>query len=318
MDGQIKTIAVVGGGMAGLTCASALKAAGLAVMVFDKGRGPGGRMAARRAEVGGVTISFDHGAQYFTAESKAFAKQIDQWHKAGVVEPWAAAGGDAWVGVPGMNGPIRYMSLENEVRWGTRVEAIDRNDSGWEITTSDRVHNVDAVVIAVPAEQAAELLKGPAASHSELADSVSSDPCWAVMASFDQRLRAAQDCLRQPSDAIAWAARNSAKPGRSGEECWVIHASAGWSKENLEVESDAIAQLLLKELLVAIGSDPIEPAHLAAHRWRYAFPQTNSEQPAIWDDELAIGICGDYLISPSVEGAWLSGRALAQRLLSRI
>ena len=317
MDGQIRTIAVVGGGMAGLTCASALKAAGLEVTVFDKGRGPGGRMAARRAEVGGVTISFDHGAQYFAAESEAFAKQVDEWHKAGVVEPWAAAGGDAWVGVPGMNGPIRYMSLDNKVLWGARVEAIARNDSGWEISTADRAHYVDAVVIAVPAEQAAELLREPAASYSKLAGSISSDPCWAVMASFDQRLPVVPDCLDRPSAAIAWAARNSAKPGRSGQECWVIHASAGWSGEYLESEADEIAQMLLKELLVAIESAPIEPAHLAAHRWRYAFPQSNSEKPAIWDDELALGICGDYLISPSVEGAWLSGRALAKQLLEQ-
>ncbi|MEL6486923.1 MAG: FAD-dependent oxidoreductase, partial [Pseudomonadota bacterium] len=42
MDGSHSDIAIIGAGMAGLACASALTAAGHKVQVFDKGRGPGG------------------------------------------------------------------------------------------------------------------------------------------------------------------------------------------------------------------------------------------------------------------------------------
>ena len=51
-------IAIVGAGVAGLTGALALRDAGCEVVVFDKGRGPGGRTATRRAGA----LSFDHGA----------------------------------------------------------------------------------------------------------------------------------------------------------------------------------------------------------------------------------------------------------------
>ncbi|MDP3490273.1 MAG: FAD-dependent oxidoreductase, partial [Phenylobacterium sp.] len=43
-------IAIIGAGMAGLSCAEALSDAGHAVQVLDKGRGPGGRMSTRRIE----------------------------------------------------------------------------------------------------------------------------------------------------------------------------------------------------------------------------------------------------------------------------
>lgn len=43
-------IAVIGAGLAGLSCAQALLQAGHAVHVFDKSRGPSGRMSTRRAE----------------------------------------------------------------------------------------------------------------------------------------------------------------------------------------------------------------------------------------------------------------------------
>ena len=58
---QTTDVLVVGAGMAGLIAARELLRAGLSVLVLDKGRGVGGRLASRRIE--GAT--FDHGAQAF-------------------------------------------------------------------------------------------------------------------------------------------------------------------------------------------------------------------------------------------------------------
>lgn len=51
-------VAVVGGGLAGLACAGALRDAGFGVTVFDKGRGVGGRTSIRHDG----DWRFDHGA----------------------------------------------------------------------------------------------------------------------------------------------------------------------------------------------------------------------------------------------------------------
>lgn len=67
-------VVVIGAGMSGIACARALQSAGIHVRVIDKGRGIGGRVATRRAEVAGTPISFDHGAQYLD-QSEA-AKEI--------------------------------------------------------------------------------------------------------------------------------------------------------------------------------------------------------------------------------------------------
>ncbi len=58
-------ILVVGAGISGCVCAYQLSKAGHDVVVIEKGRGVGGRMATRR--VGGARI--DHGAQFLTARS---------------------------------------------------------------------------------------------------------------------------------------------------------------------------------------------------------------------------------------------------------
>jgi len=61
-----------------------LQDAGLAVTVFDKSRGVGGRLCTRRGE----DWQADHGAQYFTARSPEFRALVAEWLEAGVVAEW--------------------------------------------------------------------------------------------------------------------------------------------------------------------------------------------------------------------------------------
>lgn len=289
-------------------------------MVFDKGRGPGGRMAARRVEVAGTTVRFDHGAQYFTARDPRFRAVVDLWEKQGAVARWAAASKSdddpAFVGVPGMNGPIKAMADGLAVRWQTRVAALSRRKDTWSIDTGDDVLYADTVLVAIPAEQASELLIGPAPELAALPASVTSEPCWAVMATFEERLDREKDTLRDPKARISWAVRNSAKPMRTGPESWLLHASPSRSREILKLTKEEAAEALLADFFVQTGIAPIEPTYLNAHRWLYAQPVSLRGEPAYFDAALRIGIAGDYLHSPRVEGAWLSGSALAQLLLN--
>ena len=126
-------IAIVGAGMAGLSCATRLAALGHELVLFDKGRGPGGRMATRRVEADGTMLRFDHGAQYFTARDPRFVEQVARWEREGVVARWDLAGEDAWVGTPGMNAPIRAMAAGLDVRWGLRAERLRREGARWHV-----------------------------------------------------------------------------------------------------------------------------------------------------------------------------------------
>lgn len=315
MDEQISDILIIGGGMAGLSAATALASAGRAVTVIDKGRGPGGRMAARRVEIGGATASFDHGAQYFTVRDLAFRVAVAEWQTAGVAARWPAAGADAWVGTPGMNAPIRAMAATLDVRWGVRADAITRTATGWRVAAGEQTFTAAAVLIAAPAEQAQALLADVAPDLAELAGAVESAPCWAVMAGFDAPLPIAADTFRCDTGPISWAARNSAKPGRSGAENWVIHASPGRSRDVIDCSKDEAAAALLADFLAAIGAPHVHPQHLDAHRWLYALPQAVAGDSARFDAALGLGMAGDFLVAPQVEGAWLSGRALAEVVL---
>ncbi|MDX5298325.1 MAG: FAD-dependent oxidoreductase, partial [Gammaproteobacteria bacterium] len=74
VNNSIRKVAVVGSGVAGLTCAIGLQAAGAEVRVFEKSRGPGGRLSSKRVAQGSVDV----GAQYFTVRSSAFADWLER------------------------------------------------------------------------------------------------------------------------------------------------------------------------------------------------------------------------------------------------
>lgn len=305
---------IVGAGMAGMACAEALAHAGCEVVLLDKGRGPGGRMSVRRIATPLGEASFDHGAQYFTLRDPGFRARAEDWLAKGSIAPWPAAGPDAFVGTPGMNAPIRQMAEGLSVQWGAKVSRLTRHKPGWLIHLEDGTEQeADAIVLALPTEQAAELTAPIAPTMAARARSCGTLPCWTVMAAFAERLATDLDCWRGDADEpLGWVARNSSKPGRTGPEAWVLQASPDWSRQHLEASQEEVTSALLEALWDRLGSEAT-PIAQTAHRWRYAISGAEGSG-AIWDADHRLGLCGDWLIGPRVEAAWLSGTALAAQI----
>lgn len=308
-------VGIVGAGMSGLACAEALAAQGHALTILDKGRGAGGRMSVRRMATPLGEAAFDHGAQYFTIRDPRFQARAAELIAAGCVAPWPAAGPDAYVGTPGMNAPVRQMAAAFPVQWGARVTRLSRQGETWrlDVENADAVE-VDAVVVALPAEQAADLTGPVAPAMAAQAAAARTQPCWTVMAAFADRLPTPTDCWRgTDAEPLGWAARNVSKPGRTGPESWVLQGGPDWSREALEWPPEDVTSVLLAALATRIGADLPPPIAHGAHRWRYARSGA-AGSGALWDPELRLGLCGDWLIGPRVEAAWMSGTTLADRI----
>jgi len=305
---------IVGAGMAGLACAEGLRSGDHAVVLIDKGRGPGGRMSTRRMATAVGDACFDHGAQYFTVRDEGFRRRVSEWIVAGAAAPWGPAGADAYVGVPSMNGPVRQMAAGQTVRWSTRVHRIERRGVGWRLWPEHGTPiDADGLVIALPAEQAADLLSPVAAQLAARARSTRSQPCWTAMLAFAAPVPVAADCHRSRG-VIGWAARNNSKPERVGPESWVVQAGPEWSTRHLEADAQWVAVTLEHALAALLGTELPASLGRAAHRWRYA--RSGAEgSGAIWDRDLHVGICGDWLLGPRVEAAWLSGTMLASQIM---
>jgi predicted NAD/FAD-dependent oxidoreductase len=308
-------IAIVGAGMAGLACAEGLAQRGHDLTVLDKGRGPGGRMSIRRIMTAAGEATFDHGAQYFTVRDPGFRTRVDEWVAAGCVAPWIAAGEGAFVGAPGMNAPLRQMAEPFAVQWGARVMTLSPIAQGWRLTLQTGASvEVEAVVLALPAEQAAELMAPVGPDLAAICRATTTAPCWTVMLAFAERAPIELDCLRgAEGDALGWAARNTSKPGRTDAEAWVLQASPDWSRRYLEADADWVMAELSSAFSARLQGTLPPPIASSTHRWRYARSGMQGSG-ALWDADRRLGLCGDWFIGARVEAAWMSGTLLADRI----
>ncbi len=303
-------VAVIGAGVAGLACARAL--AGHQVAVFDKGRGPGGRMSAKRWAVEGAELRVDLGAQYFTVRDPGFSAQVERLGRA--VARWRPrlpdGVGEGWfVGTPAMSALPRALADGLDVRTGVQVAPPEQDGDAWALRDSEgtALGRFDAVVVATPAEQAAALLAG-APALAEAARAARTAPCWSAALWMDGA-GADFDAARDPSPNLGWLARHASRPGRDRSPVWVAHASAAWTRANLERGAADVATEMGAMAAAVLGG---RVRHALAHRWRYALVEATAG-PA-WDPELRAGACGDWCAGPRVELAWTAGDALGRAI----
>lgn len=333
-------VAMIGAGLSGLTCSRALVDAGCKVVVFEKSRGFGGRIATCRtaANVSDV-VTADHGAQYFTVRDDVFSQVVGRWHQQGVVALWqgkigVSQGGtlvdsesivERWVGTPTMSAIGRFHAQGLDVRLQTRITRIERRDECWELFDEQQrsMGRFATLLSSVPPAQSAELLEGSCGAGDELnlgrlLDKVQQAkmlPCWAVVAVFGERLPLPYDGLFVHHSPLSWVARDSSKPARNGPETWVLHASGDWSSENLDLPPEAVADRLFPAFWHATGVSPRQPTTVIAHRWRFALPVEPLSERHVFDASLSLGCCGDWCGGPRVEGAYLSGLSIAKAVL---
>ena len=309
----MRNVAIIGAGMAGLSAAERLLATGHGVVLFEKSRGFGGRMATRRSG----DFQFDHGAQYFTARGADFFRQIARWQTQGIVAEW---GPGSYVGRPGMTAPARAMAKHHTCITEALVTRLERSSRGWRVMDErgeiEAPNNglFDAVVLAVPAPQAEPLAQSAGAHLPQLAQARYA-PCIALMLAYEPETRATGESWMRPDDSvIGWIAKNSSKPARPHDtQTWVVHARAEWSRAHLDQDPQISSEILHAHFKALTGIDA-EPLYSAAHRWRYALVEQEIGLPCLFDEAAMIGACGDFCLGARVEAAYDSGRAMADTL----
>ena len=319
-------VAVIGAGLAGLSCASALVNAGMQVRVFEKSRGLAGRMSTRK----GDGWQCDHGARYFTARDRAFQNQLAIWLEQGVAAQWHTPIGvyenQAWhssksnearyVGTPWMTSPAHSLAKSLEIHTSHTIMSMNRLQQRWHLHTTEHGlldYQPDWVISAIPAPQALALTKAIDPAITELHEKAKTEGCWTMMLRFNEAIAMPFEAAFINEGILSWVARNNAKPQRTGEEVWVIHAQSQWSQHHIDADPNSIAPQMIAAFSALGGK---APAEYAIHRWRYASSDTSYQERFHCDFERGIGYCGDWLHGGRVEGAWLSGQALAKTIIA--
>jgi len=311
-------VAIVGAGITGLVAGRRLADAGADVVVVDKGRSPGGRLATRR--IGDATL--DHGAQFFTVRSPAFRRQVDDWVERDLVSIWAHGfraddGHPRYVANGGMNSLAKDLAVGLEVRCSTMAFAIRPQPGGdtprWQVVIDDgTVYEADAVVVTTPLPQAFALLADSGLDLDDTLMRTDYDRTIALLATLDGPPAIPDPGgLQGPTPDVSFVADNVAK-GVSTIPAITAHASATWSERHWDDDLDDLGPALVALVRPWLGEAKV--VEFQVKKWRFATPRNLWPDPCWVADGGGVVLAGDAFDGPRVEAAHNSGLAAAHAL----
>lgn len=321
-------VTIIGAGLSGLAAAQVLLDGGKSVTLVDKGRGVGGRLATRR--IGDATL--DHGAQFFTVRGDAFRTVVDEAIGEGVIETWchgfdADDGYPRYRGTKSMNAFAKWLAARVELRGGTitrgtRVESISATASGWTLHfDSGTTMDTTDLIATAPVPQTLELLKEGNVDldptiEAELS-SITYKPTLALMVTLDGPSAVPQPggIQRTEADLFTFIADNQQK-GLSAKPALTFHVNGAVTTARWDDAPDEVISDLLTEVRPWIGDAEIVDVQL--HKWKYAGPRVLHPDPCVVvrRDPGLLVLAGDAFAGPKVEGAFNSGQAAGNELLS--
>jgi hypothetical protein len=306
-------VVVVGAGLSGLMAARSLIERGHNVVVVDKGRSVGGKLATRR--IGTATL--DHGAQFFTVRSPQFAEHVEAWQRQGVVREWCKGFGTAdghsrFIGVGGMNAIAKHLAQDVDVRCSTMAFAIERGTNrAWRLKIDDgSFYDADAMIVTCPIPQAYALLVTANVEPPEELLATEYHRTLGLLATLDGAPFVAEPGgMQDPDETFSFVADNMAK-GLSSTPAITLNANNEFSATYWDYPADAIHSLLVERAQPWLGTTRIVESQVK--RWRFATPKTIWAERC-WHTEKLV-LAGDAFGGPKVEGAALSGLAAADAL----
>ncbi|MEM8857250.1 MAG: FAD-dependent oxidoreductase [Chloroflexota bacterium] len=314
---------IIGAGISGLLAATQLQKAGHSVLVLDKGRGVGGRMASRRMSDDGQTRA-DHGAQFFTVRDKDFKQWVDDWIKAGVVAEWCRGfsgqdGHPRFRGTGGMTAVAKHLAGDLDVRTKAKVVSIKQKDRAWSIVTdNNQQFACQNLIVTSPVPQSLALLKVELPQLNQRAlEAIRYHQCFAVMALLSEKSNVAKPGgIQVRGPIIDWIGDNYQK-GISAETTITIHSSPEFTQKHLDDDRQKVGQMLIEAAHEAGYFDQNIVSDYQVHRWMYAQPIDCYPERCLKTDVngLSIVFAGDAFKHARVEGAALSGLAAADSLL---
>ena len=262
---------------------------------------------------------------------------------------WVPLPGEAeerwYIGRPHMGSPAQLSDSEQEQITVVRSDVFDVNyESGHWILAMQVVSDDDelldeagsldsflhgSLIVATGVSEAADILPrkvlDKALGRGRYKDFVKERVSAVVVFERPTGLPFNFGVMQETGSAVTVAicATSRAEAGgerRREEEVWVLQSATGWARAALddEMESVTMGDELLASFARALGEQCTLPPVRACETvvWPYGDMDYELEGGCAWLDEMQLALAGDWAFNGRVEGAWLSGRAAAQRVIA--
>jgi renalase len=315
-------ITIIGSGFSSAVLSKNLKEKD--VLIFDKSRGPGGRSSTRRVEHVGV---FDHGLQFICPKKKEFKLFLKQ-HLTSFVKEWDGEfilfeenkkiEKKKYIGKSGNNDFVKKL-ISSNVHYQKELLSIEKKDKKWLLEFKDNSkQECEKLILTIPLEQCKKIIL-PLNLDLEVIGSM--EPNLTAMIAFDKSLGISANGYRfEKNFILGWAANESSKirsENNSNLELWTLQSSLSFAQKKFQDYRDnkeEVINLMVGELFNLFNIKNANIVHKDIHGWLYAFKKENFSHKFYWNEEINLGICGDWMCGSKAEDSWSSASALADQI----
>ena len=315
-------ISIIGSGFSSAVLSKNLKEKD--VLIFDKSRGPGGRSSTRRVEHVGV---FDHGLQFICPKKKEFKLFLKQ-HLTSFVKEWDGEfilfednkkiEKKKYIGKSGNNDFVKKL-ISSSVHYQKELLSIEKKDKKWLLEFKDNSkQECEKLILTIPLEQCQKII-APLNLDFKIIGSM--EPNLTVMIGFDKSLGISANGFKfEKNSILGWAANESSKIRSENNpdlELWTLQSSLFLAQKKFQdyrSNKEEVINLMVGEFFNLFNIKNANIIHKDIHGWLYAFKKENFSHKFYWNEEINLGICGDWMCGSKAEDAWSSASALADQI----
>ena len=317
----MKNIAIIGTGFSAATLGYFLKND---LDFYEKSRGVGGRCSTRRVDNVGL---FDHGLQYVKSENSEFKKFLSDY------TIWQGnfkifkndqlkddSNKERIINENGNNLLVKNLFKNKRVFANKELKSLEKKNDCFQLNFKDSTQeNYKTVIITAPYQQAYNLTKQFTENYfSKL--NFSMQPNLTLMVAFNKSLKLNLSAISfEDDDVLGFVANENTKKKvliNKDLELWTIQSSLKYAIKNIyeyRNNKESLADEMLKNLSVKlkidIKKDYIQYSDI--HGWRYAYGNKLDDANCYWNEDLRLGICGDWFSGGNAESAFINAKKLA-------
>ena len=317
----MKNIAIFGTGFSAATLGYFLKND---LDFYEKSRGVGGRCSTRRVDNVGL---FDHGLQYVKSENNEFKKFLSDY------TIWQGnfkifkndqlkddSNKERIINENGNNLLVKNLFKNKRVFVNKELKSLEKKNDCFQLNFKDSTQeNYKTVIITAPYQQAYNLTKQFTENYfSKL--NFSMQPNLTLMVAFNKSLKLNLSAISfEDDDVLGFVANENTKKKvliNKDLELWTIQSSLKYAIKNIyeyRNNKESLADEMLKNLSVKlkidIKKDYIQYSDI--HGWRYAYGNKLDDANCYWNEDLRLGICGDWFSGGNAESAFINAKKLA-------
>ncbi len=296
-------IAIIGAGLSGTNIYNLLKEDGNEVKIFEKARGSGGRCSTRYVN----DKLIDHGTPYFNAKDKDFIAFSEKKVK----EKILVKKNNSYYPLKGMNKLCSSMLEKDDFNKNTKIISCKKIANKWHLYDENGMsyYPFDKLIITIPTPQILELeLELPLAFQSKLKSVKYESIATLLLYSYTSQNIINPKLLNDIS--FKNIIDNSSKYDYEKFSSYVLHLNSNICKEENLNNKDEIKEFMIKKVYDISGINLEKSFHVMPHFWKYANVKESINENYLFDEDLSLGICGDFFKDDNLEGSYLSSKRL--------